>query len=187
MFILGINYNNGDDHLRDEEFEQTLACLHNNYFEFRNIYFLDTIGNKGAQRLAQALLVTKCPIQILNLNNINIGNKGMAILAKTIPNISCSLEIIDLRWNKIGPKGATYLANVLHANIRNGQNNTGSFVLKKLHLNKNKIRDIGVASLAAVLKNKCTIQVLNLQKIILGIWVRNVWPKLSKIISHCRG
>mmetsp|Transcript_11156 Transcript_11156/g.16930 ORF Transcript_11156/g.16930 Transcript_11156/m.16930 type:complete len:121 (-) Transcript_11156:697-1059(-) len=94
------------------EFEENIERLQRSDLNFLDVYFIERLGNTGASRVANALLATRSPVTVLNLNGTEIGDKGMIDLSKSFENMS-TLRWLDLRWNKIGKKGAEHLARSL--------------------------------------------------------------------------
>uniref|UniRef100_A0A7S3PVQ9 Uncharacterized protein n=1 Tax=Chaetoceros debilis TaxID=122233 RepID=A0A7S3PVQ9_9STRA len=141
----------------NEKIDSLHHCKEDDDYPLSHVYFIDSIGDKGALRLAGALHTTECPVVILNLYDNRIGNVGVSSICKSLRNISYTLEGIDLRWNKIGDKGAARLSDAL-------ADKSYTRSLEKLYLDGNKLGNDGVQRLAEAIEinKESKIKVLHL-------------------------
>ena len=144
--------------------------LPKNDLNFSDVYFIDRVGNKGAAALSDALLETRSPVTVLNVNGTEIGDKGVICLSKSFEKIS-TLRWLDLRWNRIGSKGIGPLTLSL---LKDNKDNA----LQILYLDGNRIGDEGATCLAEALQsNLCNLKKLKLQK-------NNISDKGAKILAE---
>ena len=100
---------------------------------------VNSVGDEGAQALAELLAAPRCGLRTLHLNGNRIGAAGAAALAGALRR-NTTLQHLSLGGNNIGVAGATVLADALQ----------GNRTLVSLSMEGNK--DIPAAAVAAVYK-----------------------------------
>eukprot|EP00966_Prymnesium_polylepis_P196883 4562207-Prymnesium_polylepis.1 len=116
--------------------------------KLRRLHLADnSIGDKGALHLMEALRSAPPGLRLLNLSNNSVGDKSIALLARSLGAggaLSESLEELQLSANRVGDEGARALAAAI---------TSGATKLRSLSLARNELTPGGEAK--AELRRAC--------------------------------
>ncbi|XP_058233173.1 NLR family CARD domain-containing protein 3-like isoform X2 [Hemibagrus wyckioides] len=112
------------------------------------------ISDEGCDALTSALRSNPSHLRELDLSVNKLRDSGVKCLSAVLKNPHCNLETLRLCNCKISVEGCIDLASALRSNPSH---------LRELDLSVNKLRDLGVKCLSAVLKNPhCKLETLRL-------------------------
>ena len=120
----------------------------------RDLWRIRAAPSDELTALCEALKVTRCLIERLDLGGRGLGAEGAAAVAEALKVTSCPIQMLDLSRNRLGRVGGAAVAEALEVT---------SCPIQTLHLFRNELGPEGGAALAEALKvTRCPIQVLNL-------------------------
>ncbi|KAI5606662.1 NACHT, LRR and PYD domains-containing protein 12 isoform X1, partial [Silurus asotus] len=110
------------------------------------------VSDEGCAALASALRSNPSHLRDLDLTGNKLGDSGVKCLSAVLDNPHCKLEILWLEYCGVSDEGCAALASALRSNPSH---------LRDLDLSGNKVGDLGVKCLSAVLENPhCKLEIL---------------------------